>query len=142
MTDIIAEYIAEINREVDMRRKVYPGQVKLKKMTQATADKKTELIRQIGVLFHAAQLGGIHPTEIQLPIYEPDGSPFPITTLAPHITEANHELTHRAYRVDRLIGATRENALYHIRLLREIIRILEQIQGTYIQKTTQQTLFP
>lgn len=141
MTDITAEYIAELHREIKMRQQVYPGRVKSGKMTQATADKKTELIRGIAALFHAAQLHGLEPVEMRLPFYEPDGSPFPVTSLEPHIKEVGHEITYRIDRIDRLIGASRELALDQLRLFREILAILQRIQNEHINKNTQTTLF-
>ena len=141
MTDTTAEYIAELHREIKMRQQVYPGRVKAGKMTQATADKKTELIRGVAAIFSAAQLHGVQPIEMRLPFYEPDGSPYPVTTLEPHIKELNSEITYRIGRIERLIGASREHAMHQLRLIREILDILRHIQGEHTNKITQTTLF-
>lgn len=144
MTDITAEYIAELNREIEMRGKVYPGRVKAGKMTQATADKKTELIRNVAALFKGAAEHGVPVIEIRLPVFHLlPGASFPITTLEPHIKEIMTEIQYRCDRIERLPipSATREHALYQLRLFREILEILRHIQGEHVKKTTQTTLF-
>lgn len=140
-TTTTADHIAELHREIEMRRRVYPGRVKAGKMTQVSADKKTELIRGIAALFSAAALEGIQPIEMRLPFYEPDGSPFPVTSLEPHIKELYHEISYRVDRIERLIGASREHAQHQLRLIREILDILSHIQGKHTNRNTQLTIF-
>lgn len=126
----IADYIAEAHREVAMRRQVYPGRVSAKKMTQAQADKKIILMQQVGVVFHIAQLEKKDPWELRLPLYEPDGEPFPITTLAPHIQECETELKWREHLMSKQSYGRATTAIKRaqIETLREMLAHLIEIQ--------------
>lgn len=135
MTDI-TEYIAELQREIKMRQQVYPGRVRTLKMSQATADKKTALMQNILMLFAAAQMFGVLPEHMHLsdittlPFIEPDGNPFPISDLAPHIKECESEIAWRIHRLGGPMGkATRTHAERQLQLLKEILEILQRIQG-------------
>lgn len=140
MTDT-TEYIAELDREIKMLEKIYPGLVKAGKMSQANAEKKIELIRGIAALFRAAQSFDLQPIEIRLPFYEHNGSPFPFTTLEPHIREIDNRRNNLYTRAKRLTGASREYAIRNLRLIREILDILRYIQSESINKSTQTKLF-
>lgn len=139
MTYTTAEYISELHREIEMRIRVYPGRVKTGKMSQAAADRKTEVIRSLAAMFHGAAENGIPVTDLRLPI---SGDRFPITSLEPHIREVEQEIQYRSYRIERLPipSATREYAIYQIRILREILDILRLINCDG-GKTIQPTLF-
>lgn len=43
----IDEQIAEVEREINMRQRVYPHQVMAKKMSQGTADRHLNLMRDV-----------------------------------------------------------------------------------------------
>ena len=126
----LSDYIAEANREVAMRRQVYPGRVSAKKMTQAQADKKIILMQQVGVIFSIAQLEKKDPWELRLPLYEPDGDPYPISTLAPHIQECQTELKWREHLMSKQSygRATTEIKRAQIETLREMLAHLIEIQ--------------
>lgn len=139
------DYLAEINREIDMRRQVYPGRVSLKKMSQAAADKKIELMRQIGVIFHIAETLHLHPQDLKLPLYEPHGSPYPITTLEPHIKEAEQEIGWREHMLTKtnLGSATKRTKTEQLEIMREMLQHLRAIQDkeTPAKPLTQTSLF-
>lgn len=128
---IMSKYESEISRETAMRRQVYPGRVKARKMSQALADKKIELMREIGALFHTAAFMAIEPENMTLPFYEVDGSPFPITTIEPHIKEVESEIQWREYRLQntRLGKASHAAASDQLQTMREIRAILKKIQA-------------
>lgn len=134
----IAEYIAELRREVAMRRSVYPGRVLARKMSQAAADKKTEIMESVLTIFKAAELFGIEPQAITLPFYEPDGDPFPVTTLEPHIKECAIEIEWRVHRLERSnIGASsRQVAMQQLQLFKHIPQILQTIQSRHFPVQT------
>lgn len=141
MTHTTHDYILELDRELRMREQVYPGRVRTRKMTQAAADRKTELMRQVRAIFYLAQECDLQPDEIKLP-FTFTGAPFPTTTLEPHIREVQIEIEWRVQRFGTLTGAaTKEHALYQLDLMRHILQALQKIQGTYINQTTQTTLF-
>lgn len=141
MTLTTTDYIAELNREISMRRQVYPGRVRSNKMTQAAADKKINLMQNVLALFTLAEQHGIQPDEISLPIKFTD-APSQTTTLQPHIHEVNLEIEWRIERYGTLRGAaTKEHALYQLDIMRHILSILQRIQGAHIVSTTQTTLF-
>lgn len=141
----INTYIAEATREVAMRRQVYPGRVSGKKMSQAAADKKIELMRQIGVIFHIAETLRMHPQDLKLPIYEPDGSPYPISTLEPHIKEAEQEIGWREHMLTKsnLGAATKRIKAEQLAIMREMVQHLRAIQDkeTSAKPLTQTSLF-
>ena len=138
-----ATYIDEIEREVYMREKVYPGLVKAGKMTQVDADRKTALISNIARLFEYAERAGVPATEITLP-FHPPGIPFHTTTLAPQIQEVEKEIVQRIRRINRLHPSTSTYglALYQLQLMRDILSILRHIQNTHTSAQAQLNLFP
>lgn len=141
MTLTTSDYIAELKREISMRRQVYPGRVRSNKMTQASADKKTNLMENVLALFTLAEQHGIQPDEIRLPIKFTE-APSQTTTLEPHIREVELEIEWRIDRYGTLTGAaTKEHALYQLDIMRNILSILQRIQGAHIITTTQTTLF-
>jgi hypothetical protein len=137
-----ATYIAEINREVAMRRQVYAGLVKAGKMTQTEADRKTTIMANVARVFEYAEHTATQVHEITLP-FAHEGSPFYTTTLAPLIHEVNEEIYQRIRRIDRLQPntSTYEHAMHQLRLMREIIGILRLIQNTYTTEKSQPNLF-
>jgi len=137
----IAAHLQELAREYQMRLRVYPGLVKQGKMTQPTADKKAELIRSVASIFSAAIQQGVDVTDLRLPITIPEAGHFPITTLAPHIKEAESEIAYRIKRINRLSGATKEIAKGQLNLMRQILAILQHIQTQHNSPTSQGKLF-
>lgn len=137
MTDI-TQYIAELRREVAMRSSVYPGRVMARKMSQAAADKKTEIMKSVLIIFEAAEWLGIEPQEIKLPFYEPDGDPFPITTLEPHIKECAIEIEWRVHRLERsnMGASSRQVAMQQLQLFKHILQILQTIQARHFPVQT------
>jgi hypothetical protein len=138
-----ATYIEEIEREVYMREKVYPGLVKAGKMTQVDADRKTALIANIARLFEYAEHFDMPATEITLP-FHPPGITFHTTTLAPQIHEIEKEIVQRIRRINRLHPSTStyEIAIYQLQLMREILSIIRHIQNTHNAAQAQLNLFP
>ena len=128
----LADYIAEANREVAMRRQVYPGRVSAKKMTQAQADKKTILMEQVGLIFYIAQLEKRDPWELRLPLHRPDDHTYPITSLVPHIAECESEIRWREHLMAKQSygRATAEIKRAQIETLREMTEHLRAIQNS------------
>lgn len=126
-----SEYLDEAIRETAMRRQVYPGRVSLKKMTQSQADREILLMQQIGDIFRIAQLHEINPSDLRLPLYEPDGSPYPITTLEPHIRACENELRWREMLYGKRTFGQTTAALKkeQIEIMREMLQHLRNIQS-------------
>ena len=118
---------AEAWREYKMRQQVYPGRVRDKKMTQRSADKKMQLMKEIAIVMHVNVLMQETP---KLPIYEPDGI-IVITDLAPHIKEATTEINWREHRLRThvLSNQQKREAETQLQLMKEILQILQTIQN-------------
>jgi hypothetical protein len=141
----ISTYIAEAAREVAMRRQVYPGRVSARKMSQASADKKTEIMREIGVVFQIAETLHIHPQDLRLPFHEKEDTPYPITTLEPHIYEAQQEIAWREHLLSKANfgAATKRTKTEQIAIMCEMLEHLKAIQAkeTKTKSPTQSSLF-
>ena len=134
------EYIAELEREVQMREKVYPGRVTQGKLTQAAADRKVELIESLIRVFRAAADLDCHPQDLSLPISMP---PAQLTSLEPHLREVEQEIKWREHILLRSNygRATRQIKLDQLQILREILEHLRAIQNRHQARQTQTTLF-
>lgn len=141
-----SEYINEAIRETAMRRQVYPGRISIKKMTQSQADREILLMQQIGIIFQIAQLREMNPSDLRLPLYEPGGSPYPITTLEPHIKACENELRWRELIYDRRVfgkstAATKKEQIETMREMLEHLRAIQSQSNQGAAPDPQQKLF-
>lgn len=140
MSTIYAELTAEAWREFKMRLQVYPGRVQAGKMTQRTAEKKIQLMKEIAIVMHVTVLLRGIP---KLPIYEPDGDPTPIPDLTQHIKEAETEIKWREHRIKThvLNNKQKQEAETQLQLMKDILQILETIQNESGPQQEQLSLF-
>lgn len=139
---MIQAFIAEISREIEMRNKVYPGRVSAGKMTQANADKKIILMKNIrAVLEHGADSEGCLALRLPIRIH----ANFVISTLDPHLKEVQGEIKWRETLLEKngaaYGAATKALKKHQLALMRSVASILSHIITESAGTAEQQKLF-
>lgn len=127
----LQQLIAEVDREVEMRRKVYPGRVLHGKMSQPNCDKKIILMDSVAAILRHAEQTAADPFQLRLPI-RLEGSKSVISSLDRHIAEISTELNWREVLWQKNSGAygraTRATKKDQLEAMRQVLAIFEHIQ--------------